>query len=71
MHMAIALRTRTVSMFCPTNVWGVGPLQDMHLHKVIQKDRPCNPCISKQCKKPFCMGLISTDEAFKSVSEFF
>jgi len=71
MHMAIALRTRTVSMFCPTNAWGVGPLQDMHLHKVIQKDRPCNPCISKQCKKPFCMGLISTDEVFKSVSEFF
>jgi ADP-heptose:LPS heptosyltransferase len=69
MHIAIALGTKTISMFCPTNAWGVGPLQDIHLHKVIQKEMPCNPCITKKCKEPFCMELITVDEVYNAVVE--
>jgi ADP-heptose:LPS heptosyltransferase len=69
MHMAIALQTRTVSLFCPTNSWGVGPLQDLHLHKVIKKDRPCDPCVSKKCVTPRCMELIIVDEVFEAVKK--
>lgn len=70
MHMAVALRTRTISLFCPTNSWGVGPVQDLYLHRVIRKDRPCNPCVSKRCKNPYCMELITVDEVFDAVQEF-
>lgn len=69
MHMAIALKTKTVCLFCPTNAWGVGPIQDMYLHKIIQKDKPCDPCITKKCKNPFCMDLIEVDEVFQAVKE--
>jgi ADP-heptose:LPS heptosyltransferase len=69
MHIAVALKIKTVSLFCPTNAWGVGPVQDLHLHKIIQKDRPCNPCLSKGCKNPFCMDLISEDEVFDAAKE--
>jgi ADP-heptose:LPS heptosyltransferase len=69
MHIAIALNIKTVSLFCPTNYWGVGPIQDIHLHKIIVKDKPCNPCITKKCKDPFCMELIRVDEVFASITQ--
>lgn len=67
MHMAIALKTRTVSLFCPTNSWGVGPVQDPELHNIISKERPCNPCVTKKCPDPFCMKLITVDEVYEAV----
>lgn len=69
MHIAAALKTKTISLFCPTNFWGVGPIQDAHLHKIIAKEKPCNPCITKKCKNPFCMNLIEVDEVFQKVKE--
>jgi ADP-heptose:LPS heptosyltransferase len=69
MHMAIALKTRTVSLFCPTNDLGIGPIQDMHLHKVVKKEKTCNPCITKKCREPLCMDRISVDEVFCSAKE--
>jgi ADP-heptose:LPS heptosyltransferase len=69
MHIAIALKTKTVSLFCPTNYQGVGPIQDTHLHTIVHKDRPCNPCTTKKCATPSCMRLITVDEVFKAVQE--
>src|SRR5208283_493016 len=69
MHMAIALKTKTVSLFCPTNDWGTGPVQDLHLHRIIKKGRTCNPCITKKCARPLCMDQIQVDEVFNSAKE--
>ena len=69
MHMAIALKTRTVSLFCPTRSEGTGPVQDLHLHSVIKKDVPCIKCVTKKCEKPFCMESITVDEVFRAVME--
>ncbi|MFH1075320.1 MAG: glycosyltransferase family 9 protein, partial [Pseudomonadota bacterium] len=50
MHVAIALGTKTVSLFCPTLASCIGPIQDMDRHIVIQKPRPCDDaCIGKKC----------------------
>ncbi len=70
LHIATALQTRTVSLFCPTNHRGVGPIQDLHLHRMIVKKRPCNPCVTKKCKRPFCMEQITVDEVFNAVRGF-
>ncbi len=67
LHVAISVGTRTVSLFVPSNVAGTGPIQDLHLHKVITKPKPCNPCIEKYCKQATCMGLIGVDEVFDQV----
>ncbi len=69
MHLAIALKKKTVSLFCPTNFWGVGPIQDNHLHRIIAKEKPCNPCLTKKCKSPFCMDLIGVNEVYEAVRE--
>ena len=69
MHMAIALKTKTLSLFCPTSPSGVGPAQDLRLHRVIYKDKPCNPCVTKKCRRPFCMDLIQADEVFRAAKE--
>ena len=69
MHMAIALKTKTLSLFCPTNDLGTGAVQDLHLHRVIKKGMLCNPCITKKCAKPFCMDQIQVDEVFYSAEE--
>ena len=69
MHMAIALKTKTLSLFCPTHDWGTGPVQDLHLHRIIKKGMPCDPCITKKCATPFCMAQIQVDEVFHSAKE--
>ncbi|MGB9822822.1 glycosyltransferase family 9 protein [Thermodesulfovibrio sp.] len=69
MHIAVALKIKTVSLFCPTHAWGVGPIQDLHLHKIIEKPRPCNPCITKKCKNPYCMNLIKVEEVLVSAKD--
>lgn len=69
MHIGIAVKTRTISLFCPTNAWGVGPIQDKHLHIAIQKDRPCEECVAQRCNEPFCMERITVDEVFQAFIE--
>ena len=69
LHVAIAVGTKTVSLFVPTNVEGTGPVQDLHLHKVVSKPKPCKPCVEKYCKRPDCMGLITTSEVERAVTE--
>ena len=69
MHMAIALKTKTLSLFCPSNDWGTGPVQDLHLHRIIKKGIPCKLCITKKCARPFCMDQITVDEVFHSAKE--
>lgn len=69
MHMAIALGTKTVSMFCPTDYRCYGPIYDLHLHRVIEKEKLCISCISTKCKDPVCMSLISVDEVLQAIQE--
>lgn len=67
MHVAIALQTPTVSLFVPTNVRHTGPYQDRHLHLVVEKRKPCSPCMGKYCREPFCMAAIEVAEVFEGV----
>lgn len=68
MHIAIALGTRTVSLFCPTNHWGTGAVTEPHLHRIISAERPCSPCVTKKCITPHCMDAISVDEVLLAVT---
>ncbi|ABK16072.1 glycosyltransferase family 9 protein [Syntrophobacter fumaroxidans] len=70
MHIAIALKTKTVSLFCPTSSRVSGAIQDPVLHRAIEKDLPCRPCIGKKCTTPFCMEQITVEEVFRAFREF-
>lgn len=66
-HVAVAVRTPTISLFVPSTVRHTGPYQDMERHVVIQKPRPCSPCLQKYCKEPHCMNTIEVEEVFSQV----
>ncbi|MBF0456386.1 MAG: glycosyltransferase family 9 protein [Nitrospirae bacterium] len=68
MHIAIALGTRTVSLFCPSNYKGTGAATEPHLHRIIGALRPCSPCVTKKCKTPHCMDAISVEEVLPAVT---
>jgi ADP-heptose:LPS heptosyltransferase len=67
LHIAVALKTPTISLFVPTPVRHTGPYQDLEIHKVIRKPKPCSPCLQKYCNDPNCMSLISVEEVYQAV----
>ncbi|MEA3385051.1 MAG: glycosyltransferase family 9 protein [Thermodesulfobacteriota bacterium] len=65
-HVAVALKTPTISLFVPSTVRHTGPYQDLEIHKVIRKPKPCSPCIQKYCNDPNCMSIISVEEVYQA-----
>ena len=66
LHVAIAVGTPTVSLFVPSNANATGPVQDLDIHRLIVREKPCVPCIEKYCGNPSCMGLITVDEVLRA-----
>ena len=69
LHAAVAVRTPTVSLFVPTRSECTAPMQNIELHTVLKKERPCTPCTEKYCKDAHCMSLITVDEVFRAVKK--
>ncbi len=65
-HVAVAVRTPTISLFVPSTVRHTGPYQDLEIHKVIRKPKPCSPCIQKYCNDSNCMSIISVEEVYQA-----
>jgi len=66
MHMAIAVGTPVVALFAVSDARRSGPYYDRGKHKIIQREKTCEPCISKKCTYQRCMENISVDEVFRS-----
>lgn len=64
MHLAIAVKTPTISLFSPTCSKGIGPYQDLNLHRVIQKDGSFMAIFPKKKRSNEAMKLIQVDEVF-------
>lgn len=71
MHMAAAVKTPTVSLFCPIRVctpirWGpVGNRQ----HVLIPEVPQCEKCIREQCEHYECMEKISVDSVLACIND--
>lgn len=61
MHMAFALGTPTVALFCPTDPGLCGPYNAKDV-VIIKKPLTCDPCIGKKCLTPLCMEQITVEE---------
>lgn len=64
MHLAIALKIPTISLFSPTLSQGIGPYQDMNRHKVIQKNANFIQKLPKKQRDNSAMRLITVDEVY-------
>lgn len=67
MHMAIAAGTPVIALYAVADAKRSGPYYDLEKHVVIQKERTCDPCVSKKCKYQKCMEQISVDEVCNAV----
>lgn len=62
MHLAFAVGTPTVSLFCPSDSHTIGPYGYGDRHLAIQKEKTCVRCVTKRCPDPFCLEQISVEE---------
>jgi len=69
MHMAYALNTPVVALYAVSEPEKTGPLTAQELHRIIKKQRTCEPCLSKKCAYQECMEQISVDEVFSAVMD--
>jgi len=69
MHLAVALKVPTVSLFSATRAKGIGPYQDSHLHKIIQKNGDFVQRLPKKERDDRAMHLIEVDEVYHKIME--
>jgi len=65
MHIAFALGTPTVALFCPTDPELCGPYHAKNA-VVIKKPVICTPCTGKNCSTPVCMEQITVEEVINA-----
>jgi heptosyltransferase-1 len=66
MHLAVAVGTKVVTMFGPTNPGRNGPYGNQHITLLVAD--LCQGCWKKQCPKgKSCMSTISADQVFESL----
>ncbi|MCX5686632.1 MAG: lipopolysaccharide heptosyltransferase II [Candidatus Omnitrophica bacterium] len=70
LHMAVALRKKTISIFGPVDEHVYGPYPQSSLHIVITSDEPCRPCYKNfkyvKCETLKCLNNIETDKVIKA-----
>ncbi|MFA5059098.1 MAG: lipopolysaccharide heptosyltransferase II [Candidatus Omnitrophota bacterium] len=70
LHVAVAVRAKTVSIFGPVDekVYGPYPAQG---HEIVTKDLVCRPCYRQfrmaRCEHHSCLNLITVDEVLRKV----
>ncbi len=69
MHVAFSLGTPVVALYAVADPEKTGPYYDREKHRVIKKERICDPCVSKRCEYQKCMENIEVDEVFRMVKE--
>lgn len=64
LHLAIALKTPTISLFSPSNPNYTGPYQDLEIHKVIKKNGEFVNNRPKKKRSHKAMKLISVSDVY-------
>jgi len=69
MHIAYTTGTPVVALYAVSDPARTGPFYSQEKHRVIKKDRTCEPCLSKKCDYQKCMEAITVDEVEGAVKE--
>ncbi len=69
MHIAFTTGTPVVALYAVSDPARTGPFYSRERHRVIKKERTCNPCVSKKCEYQKCMEAITVDEVEGYVKE--
>jgi ADP-heptose:LPS heptosyltransferase len=73
LHVAVAIGTKTVSIFGPVDHNVYGPYGDPQKHLIVTKDLICQPCYLRfrvtQCSHISCLEQITVDDVFRKVEQ--
>lgn len=69
MHIAIAVGTSVAALYAVADYRITGPYYDLEKHRVVQKWKTCDPCVSKKCEYQKCMENISVNEVFDAIKD--
>lgn len=73
LHMAVAVNTKTVSIFGPVDEHIYGPYGAKTDHRVVSQDIVCRPCYRKfrmtNCSHVSCLKMISVEQVFQEVEK--
>jgi ADP-heptose:LPS heptosyltransferase len=64
MHLSLAVKTKTLALFVPTQPKFTGPLQVPHGY-ALAKPTPCHPCLQRKCQNAHCWKQMKVDEVFE------
>lgn len=67
LHLAVACKAPTVSLFGATNPQRTGPYGKNNI--VLQSAAPCAPCYKRRCKSTRCMAEISVEQVLKAAGK--
>lgn len=71
LHIAVAVKTKTVSIFGPVDEKVYGPFGPEAMHRVVAKGIMCRPCYRlfrmTSCEHISCLQQISVDDVFQEV----
>lgn len=70
MHLAVAIKVPTISLFSSADSNVTGPYQDLQIHRIIQKDGRFAAKLSKKQRDDSAMKLIMPDEVFVQYEDF-
>jgi ADP-heptose:LPS heptosyltransferase len=68
-HMAVALKTPTVSFSVWTNEAEFGACYDKDIHFHIKKPIVCEVCLERKCKNPVCMEQITVEDILDGIKK--
>jgi len=69
LHIAVAVKTRTVSVFGPVDEQVYGPYGPVSEHLVVKREMSCQPCYRRfrmtDCQHVSCLRNLSVDEVYE------
>lgn len=69
MHIAYTVGTPVVALYAVSDPKRTGPLYDVERHRIIKKERTCDPCVSKKCEYQECMEAITVYEVREAIKD--
>jgi len=73
LHVAVAAKAKTLSIFGPVDEHVYGPFGSPEDHKVVKKGLVCQPCYRRfrmtKCDHASCLTTLEVDDVFKKIEQ--
>ncbi len=69
LHLALSFKLPLVTIFGPTPAHLCWPHLNNPRVRILSRPSPCEVCVYRKCRKPYCMELIEVKEVFDHIED--